>query len=62
MQLDDTLLLIEPEAAKQYEASLPVALKAAGVAGVSPISRNARDFTLSPPNLLITLPVPAQAQ
>jgi uncharacterized protein len=60
IQLDDTLLLIEPEAAKQYEASLPVAVKAAGVAGDP---SHGPDFTLSPPNASPSpIPVPAQGK
>ena len=62
VQLDDTLLLIEPEAARQYEAGLDTGLKVAGTVGnvsPTPTETPSREFTLSQPNIVGTVVAPA---
>ena len=62
VQLDDTLLLIEPEAARQYEARLDTGPKHVGAVGdvsPKPTETPGVEFTLSPPNIVGTVAPPA---
>jgi uncharacterized protein len=63
VQIDDTLLLIEPAVAEQYEASLRVAVKPIEIVtegAPAPVAVVGDEFTLSPPTVgAIPFSIPA---